>query len=222
MSAMPPIPRYVITGTGRCGTSYCAAVLNACGIKASHQTVFDHYGVLGLKPIEWKDVEVACSFQAVPILSDWRGYANIILLVRDPLEVARSFLELGLFGDDFPHTHGLFYRILTERFHLPWHRGGIETALTYWLEWNREALRSAHQVMLTRNLSPTTVLKAVGREYDPTQQIDVPTDCNNRSADKKRRLELCMTDIDRDLRAHLEADWAMYQGLAMVNEGVQR
>lgn len=36
---------YLITGTGRCGTVYCAKYLSAAGIPCGHEAVFDHRGL---------------------------------------------------------------------------------------------------------------------------------------------------------------------------------
>jgi hypothetical protein len=53
---------YLITGTGRCGTVYCAKYLSAAGIPCGHEAIFDYRGLgaalgrlSGLEPVSLSD-----------------------------------------------------------------------------------------------------------------------------------------------------------------------
>lgn len=94
--------KFIIVGTGRCGTVYVAKLLTAVGIPCSHERIFTNKGIVDKK----KDSDVAswsglkapikvvaeASYMAVPYLDHpYLTHSQIIHLVRDPIKVIQSF-----------------------------------------------------------------------------------------------------------------------------------
>lgn len=169
----------LVTGTGRCGTGWAAAVLNACGVRAGHQAVVRHEHVLGRTPIDWGDYEVECSYEAAPLAAT---FDRVVVLIRDPFLVAASWCALGVFDDDSPGPYGDLYAVLdgwcpeVARQATPPAR-----ALVFWHDWNRLALDDADVVLPIDGLHPWTLLAALDLEdrYDPAAER-VSTDVNAR------------------------------------------
>lgn len=113
--------RYLITGTGRCGTVFMARFLSSVGIPCGHESVFDYKGLEEAKlrlngNIELKQSNVSessfingkweqedkwvdlnsiiaeSSYMAAPFLDDDCFHdAKIIHVVRNPIKVVNSF-----------------------------------------------------------------------------------------------------------------------------------
>lgn len=102
--------RYIVVGTGRCGSVYFANILNAIGIPCSHERIFiakgkdyakkvlsgeagknsEVAGWAGLKEIDHPQAEA--SYLSMPFLDEpFLKAATIIHIVRDPLKVIKSF-----------------------------------------------------------------------------------------------------------------------------------
>jgi hypothetical protein len=81
--------RFVVTGSGRCGTKWVSTVLTAAGVPCGHEAVYglDDAGWGG----RWADSSwMAACHLPVPY--------PVALLVRHPLAVVRSFVEIGFMG----------------------------------------------------------------------------------------------------------------------------
>lgn len=115
--------KYLITGTGRCGTVYMARCLTQWGIPCGHETIFSYDGIHGArrrlsgerekrlsvastmnwKPEgargldQWVDPETIVadsSYMAAPFLEDEIFQdAKIVHLVRNPSKVVHSFVN---------------------------------------------------------------------------------------------------------------------------------
>jgi len=113
--------KYLITGTGRCGTVYLARFLTSLGIPCGHESIFDWQGMrgaekrlLGEKKIElsfvsqaryngkdfkdlddWidlKHIEAESSYMSAPFLGEEiLRDIPIIHVVRNPIKVVNSF-----------------------------------------------------------------------------------------------------------------------------------
>ena len=84
--------RLIVTGCGRSGTQFMAALLNALGIKCRHERIYtsdlNPYDLLDRALIEarWNGHDAEVSWLAVPFLPVIKD-AVIVHLVRDPLKV---------------------------------------------------------------------------------------------------------------------------------------
>ncbi len=158
--------RFLITGTGRCGTTWAANTLTANGVPCSHQHIRHEHVLAGA--YEWPDGAVGdSSYEAVPLLPHLRPMvAKVVVLVRHPVDVAHSWLQLGVFTDEWRTQDDLLQKVLAK--HLPAIYGqpdAASRALWFWLEWNRLALQYADTVLLLNNTTPHRLLTAVDHRH---------------------------------------------------------
>lgn len=84
---------FVVTGCGRSGTKYMARLLAAVGVRCTHEALFTPK-TRKAPPV----IDGDSSWMAVPFLDELPADTAILHLVRDPLQVTRSFLDLGFFS----------------------------------------------------------------------------------------------------------------------------
>jgi hypothetical protein len=126
--ALIPALRFVVVGTGRCGTTYVSQLLQRSGIPIDHEVVFTQTG-----PQDPGNLEGDASWMAVPFLGDFPG--SVLHLVREPLAVIDSLLDLGLFAGNFgDEIHRPWRRFLEQNFEL----GGdpVVDAMRFYVQWN--------------------------------------------------------------------------------------
>jgi hypothetical protein len=132
--------RFVITGTGRCGTKYLAQALGAAGVSVGHE--------VGYTPgqHEWGPFRGESSWLAVPWLEELSAAGVYVLhVVRHPVDVINSLVTFGAFsGRDVSNPYRQFvlkhYPILGEDLA----GGDFELACRFWVEWNRRIERYAN------------------------------------------------------------------------------
>jgi hypothetical protein len=88
--------RFVITGSGRCGTTWISRALTRAGVATGHEAVFNPWSP------EWPDYlqgdsswVAACELDRLNALG-----VPVALLVRHPLAVVKSLVEIGFFSWD--------------------------------------------------------------------------------------------------------------------------
>lgn len=154
--------RFVIAGTGRSGTKWCATALRVAGVLCGHEQVFCTEQLVDMGPQTWHDFEGDASLAAVPFL-DRHDDCRRVLVVRHPLDVAASFLHVG------PFTHGSQPRGLLaylER-RLPTvldAENEVTAALQYWVLWNQMALAVVDEVARLEDLDLPRLLGLVKRD----------------------------------------------------------
>ena len=165
--------RFLIVGTGRSGTTYCQAVMRVCGVRCTHQTVFD-WDSWQFSSWDWGEAQGEASFMAVPLLPKLRARepdTRIVLVKRSPDKVVASWLKRGLFRDDMPHEYPGFTQALNTLFpevleaSTPEERG-----FRYTQVWNDYAARYAHHTFDLETLSLPALFEACGQlpAYDET------------------------------------------------------
>lgn len=94
---------FVVTGTGRSGTSWIAAVLNAVGVKTGHENVY------GWEVMPWEDWQGDASLNAIPLfaLGAPRDGIEVVHLTRHPCWTLASIYHVGLgwVGGENPPMH---------------------------------------------------------------------------------------------------------------------
>lgn len=153
--------KYLVVGTGRCGTVYLARLLTSVGIPCGHERIFNGGSLeqsmrtmyqstgnsacstaCGHDLTQYRDEEIMAdsSYLAVPFLDDSRlRNCRIVHAVRNPLRVVLSFLnDIKFFRhrrhQDVTHDHERFiYEHLPslEEFDDP-----VSRACHYYVEWN--------------------------------------------------------------------------------------
>jgi hypothetical protein len=129
---MEPL-KFIVVGTGRCGTRYIAELLTQAGIPCGHEWVYSpharrnpHIAILG-----------DSSAQAAPFVPDFPGF--VFHQVRHPLRVIGSFLGFGLFHDyrQFGPDGEFMAR------HFRFTGDVLGDAMRYYVEWNTRCERFA-------------------------------------------------------------------------------
>ena len=211
-------PRLLVTGCGRSGTGYLAALLAELGLPCGHEVVYGPELLAGAPPAWPEGARAESSWLAGPHLRALPPGTRIVHLVREPLAVVRSCLRVR-----FLESARNPYRMHAER-HAPgvsegappvrcarywtrWHALVEREALASGLRWRRvrlEALDAAWLVELGRGLglgwTTADVEAALAR---------VPRDTNTSGARGRDRLE-DLAALPAAERAALEALAARY------------
>lgn len=203
----------LVTGSGRSATGWCAEVLRACGVRAGHQDVIRHEHVLGRTPIDWRDYEVEVSYEAAPLASVMDD-RRVVLVIRHPLAVARSWVALGAFDDDsgFGDLRESLARHAPQvlRYSEP-----VERALVFWYEWNLMVWPHADAVLTVEDLAPRALLDSLGLgdRYDEAAEF-VPRDTNARPHQERPTPMPTWSDAPSDYAARI-ATFAGHLGYSL-------
>jgi hypothetical protein len=152
--------KLVITGTGRSGTGWCAAILNSAGIFTGHERVFGPKQVRPYSFIDWAEYHADASWLAVPRLPLMNVRAALV--VRNPLEVVASMAHLR-FGME-PHINP-FTQVASDAGMTP----DPDGYLRFWLNWNQRAFPNVEAVFTFDQLlaNPMTLTRWAGAKYEP-------------------------------------------------------
>lgn len=130
--------RFVVTGSGRCGTTWLARALTRVGVPCGHEEVFNPWTT------GWPDdIRGEVSWVAACRLD--KVTEPLALLVRHPLLVVKSMVEIGFFTWDLTN---LYHEPLAEAFPevYDW-RTPQDRALETWVALNSAALTRAEMVL---------------------------------------------------------------------------
>lgn len=132
------LDRFVVTGSGRCGTTWMSRALTRAGVPCGHEAVF-HPG-----EAVWPDhLRADSSWVAACRLGDVTD--PVVLLVRHPLSVVKSLVEIGFFGWDLDNA---YHEVLRAAFpHVYRWATPQDCALSMWLSLNESALTRAEMVL---------------------------------------------------------------------------
>lgn len=137
--------RVVVTGSGRCGTKYISQLLTAAGVRCGHEQVWN-----ATKAGHWPaDLEADSSWMAAAQLDTVD--VPVVLLVRHPLAVVKSFVEIGFHSrhDRANPTHKPLQRFA------PWvygYESAADRSLAAWLALNEAALTRAEVLLRLERL----------------------------------------------------------------------
>lgn len=141
--------KFIVTGTGRCGTKYTAKYLQDLGLVGGHESIFSTSfdpNILGDPNHKYAKSDFEVSWMAVPHLRLLRK--PVIHLVRDPVKVWQSMERIGLFTTD---SHGNYRRAAedvsgqhnAEDF-IIWWQDEIEKSPWFRARWRVEDLWAPH------------------------------------------------------------------------------
>lgn len=130
--------RFVVTGSGRCGTTWLARALTRVGIPTGHESVFNPWDS------GWPD-DLRAEVSWVAACQMDRVIEPVALLVRHPLAVVKSMVEIGFFTWDLTNS---YHDPLSEAFPqvYDW-RTPQDRALETWVQLNSAALTRAEVVL---------------------------------------------------------------------------
>jgi len=154
----PQALKYVVVGTGRCGTVYMARLLTSLGIMCGHESVFSwdsrqsmaagtsyasSHDFEGNSTENWFDPrtrQAESSWMAVPYLRHpFLVNANVIHLIREPMKVISSlvcnnklFLDFTI-QDNITNYRNYLVQHLPQITEIP---GDVNRAAYFYLRWN--------------------------------------------------------------------------------------
>lgn len=169
---------YLVTGTGRCGTTFMAKCLTLAGSACSHEAIY-HWRGQGLAPENSSSGRKAglpdprsavgeASMFAAPFAPSFAG--KVVHLTRHPLKVVRSFVnDMGLFTEAAPKA---VWMRKTQDFlvsHVPGITGmpdPMSRAAHFYVEWNRIIEASGNRLHHRIEDPPQPVLAFLGANSD--------------------------------------------------------
>ena len=122
---LAPAPRFVICGTGRCGTGSAAQMLANAGVVCGHEAAFTPWGYCK----RW-GLTGDVSWLAQPHLKHFRGI--VVHLVRAPQDTVQSMLDTGKFD---PGRDDVYVRFLRRR--MPLSGNPVDDAYAWYVYSNR-------------------------------------------------------------------------------------
>ena len=207
--------RFVITGTGRCGTNYTADLFTAAGLRCGHEEVFTAYAGFGepwtaeqsglvelmKNPVRRARVELRrrrtelhgdSSWMAVPRLPGFTGVS--FLQLRHPLDVVRSFTGTRFFTRE-PTRQNRF----ADHYFTPVGNDVVD-AMRWWVAWNDRAAEHATCVYPMEALNEDSfagMLRRVGGDPARAGQAirAVPVGINSGTQRGERPLDLSWDDL---------------------------
>lgn len=125
--------KYLVAGTGRCGTGYMSKILTYSGIKCGHEAIFKPFKI---KKNEMDLYDADSSWLAVPHLQQFNFI--VIHIVRNPLKVFRSWLfDLRNVISLDPSNVSLFNDYLIYHYpNIKEQKTQVDKAIVYYLECN--------------------------------------------------------------------------------------
>lgn len=188
--------KYIVTGTGRCGTVFMARLLTSVGLPCGHETIFDNQGIhnahmkiAGLCPLTISRISLM-EYQTAKddwiSLPDWSGdlkelvadssymaapfleqfSAKVIQVVRNPIKVIDSFVN---HLDYFEHNYPVnqWEHFIYQQ--LPELTEKIPTydrAALYYVMWN-ELIEKRCDLRCKIEYGPSQILDFVGKSGQP-------------------------------------------------------
>lgn len=154
--------RFVITGSGRSGTKWCATVLRVRGILCGHEQVFATGQLIKGGGYDWGPFAGDSSLAAVPALPKLDGVIRI-LVVRHPLDVADSFRRVGsILHGSLPRGLDIYLR--RHHLHIFNRPDELAAGVDYWLTWNRLAADHVDHVVQLEGLTGDRLTGLAGVE----------------------------------------------------------
>ena len=139
------LDRFVVTGCGRSGTRFVAELLTASGVRCGHEAAHSH-AARGRWPaglVADSSWMAACMLDVVTV--------PVVLLVRHPLAVVRSWVEIGFFSRDAGNpTHGPLRSAYPEVYR---HPEPHDRALAMWVKLTSATLQRAELVLRLEDLA---------------------------------------------------------------------
>ncbi|GAA2108076.1 hypothetical protein [Streptomyces synnematoformans] len=175
-------PRFAITGTGRSGTGYLAALMEANGITCGHEGWWRPDGI----GRHTGGLTGDASWLALPAIETGAWSGPVALVVRHPVNTVRSLVGTKLFepGDHDTHLTTAYRRFAHTHCPQTASLDPLQAAVEFWSDWNTRCAAVADVKLRIEDLNQPWALAelgdALGVHLDPTACARVPTDTNHR------------------------------------------
>ncbi len=133
--------RFVVIGTGRCGTTWLSDVLTEAGVLTSHEHMFSP---TGYQDRWWRQTaeneslnyQGDVSLYALPVLEGGmrRFDGTIVHLTRNPLDCIGSLAGWAL--PSHPNKQGVGGRFVNDNLQFTVAGNQVRNSAKYWVEWN--------------------------------------------------------------------------------------
>jgi len=151
--------KYLVTGTGRCGTGTLSIFLTHAGYPCGHESIFRWGG----RPSHIEGVAES-SWMAAPYLDDERlEDTTIIHLVRDPIKVVSSIVHIGLFTSEnvAGYAHFIYLNLPELKEY-----SVLDKAVYFYTKWN-EMIEPRADVFFRLEDGPETLIEKL--ELEPEE-----------------------------------------------------
>lgn len=126
--------KYLITGCGRSGTGFLSYVFNENGIKCGHEYLYGINEINGINEIKIKN-DAECSWLATAFIKELHSKIHLIRLIRNPILVIKSFVDLDLFIPK--NKNSPYIKFIAKNIKIDLNKSIFENSIIYYLEWNR-------------------------------------------------------------------------------------
>jgi len=164
---------YIVTGTARSGTGFMSHLLSNNGIECYHEGIFgvkNHTLEEYLTGIEESPTVADSSWLVAPFINDIQTiypHIKIIHVVRNPLKVIRSFLELGFFRVTYKE-YKPYQDIINEYIN---NYSEVEACIDYILEWY-SFLENVNKVVVNiDNIDYNKLSEFTGTHFEELEEI---------------------------------------------------
>ena len=122
---------YLIIGTGRSGTGFMSKLLTNNGISCGHETLFGlqnvkDFGML----LKTTTLKADSSWLSVPHIKEINKDIKYIHIIRNPIDVIKSFIELNLFCDESSPYIKFIGKYCDLNYNQP-----IDKVISYYVKW---------------------------------------------------------------------------------------
>jgi hypothetical protein len=186
---------FVVTGCGRSGTAYTAALLSTVGVRCGHERLFTPW--IDAPPGPAAELDGDASWLAAPFVGALGASDLVVHQVRDPMAVVASLVGIGFFspwrvpaeaaGDAVESVRRVASRRRRRPIRADFRRflrryapavelwtSPVQRAVEYWITWNgiveERADPRRYRMQRVEDLDAVSVgdlLRAVGFERDP-------------------------------------------------------
>lgn len=222
--------KVLVTGVGRCGTTYMAHLLTKMGIPCGHEAIFTVKGLEEAKnrlknpelisfsqcsedlPL-WTDpweIQADSSYLAAPFLNNSiLKNTKVIRILRNPLEVIASYVfDAKYFANDILPITKPFQDFI--KFHLPIvydnNLSPINRAALYYIEWNNLIQKNNKNIFTYKIESNIKIL---------TDHLNLPyANIENKKINSwnyQNRPKLTYLDIEEPYRSILKEEYKYFQ-----------
>jgi len=146
--------KLVITGCGRSGTGYAAAILNRCGLRCGHEDVFN----ASTSTPSFRGFDADSSWLAVPWLH--KIQCRAVHQIRCPLSVISSFVGIGFFSKS--PKNKLLAVVNKYDGAILATNDPVLSAIAYWVRWNMAAEQRTQFRYRVEDLDPGVVVRMLG------------------------------------------------------------